>query len=518
MNNLNQNLQRAIKELGFKELTPIQEQAIPVALEGYDILGHSQTGTGKTAAFSLPILEYIEANQDVQALIITPTRELAVQIKEAMDKFSKYLPNIKSVAIFGGEAISKQIKALKKRPQIIIATPGRLMDHMNRKLIRLDALKWVVLDEADEMLKMGFKEDIELILNQAPTKRQTFMFSATMPKPMQRLASTYLTNPKTISVVSEDLTSEHITQNLYYVSEKNKLEALNRILSVDQPNKTLIFCNTKHKVDSLTLALSKLGYLVGKIHGDLPQTKRIDTLNDFHRNKIDMLVATDVAARGLDIKMVDAVFNYDVPEKSDFYIHRIGRTGRAKEKGISHTFVTKKDMHIIKEIKVLSKAIITDKQIPSYQESAYSKIKDVIDTVDQTIKKENHHNYKKMAKELITYYNAENIVAALLAQYDLAETQHDVNESFTSKKEKFNQNDKSLITFEINLGTKMGLTPKTLVMYMEKQTALRSRDIKNIRIKNQKAYFSVTDKNQYKVKSLHEKKYQGKTVYLASVI
>jgi ATP-dependent RNA helicase DeaD len=517
MTNLNHQLQRAIKELGFKELTPIQAEAIPVALDGFDILGHSQTGTGKTAAFSLPILEHIEPSDKVQALIITPTRELAVQIKEAMDQFSKYLPAIKSVAIFGGEAISKQIKALKKRPQIVIATPGRLMDHMNRKLIRLNDLKWVVLDEADEMLKMGFKEDIELILNETPKTRQTFMFSATMPKPMQKLASTYLNNPKTISVVSEDLTSEHISQNLYYVHEKNKLEALNRILSVEQPNKTLIFCNTKHKVDTLTLALSKLGYLVGKIHGDLPQSKRIDMLNDFHNNKIDLLVATDVAARGLDIKLVDAVFNYDVPEKSDFYIHRIGRTGRAKEKGVSHTFATKKDMHIVKEIRYLSKADILDKQIPTYQESAYSKIKDVIDTVDQTIKKENHHAYKKMAKELIGYYNAENIVAALLAQYDLAETQQDVNESF-AQKEKKASNQKDLITFEINLGTKMGLTPKALVMYMEKQTALRSRDIKNIRIKNQKAFFSVTDKNSYKVKSLHEKKYQGKTVYLASVI
>lgn len=517
MTNLNHNLQRAIKDLGFKELTPIQAEAIPVALEGFDILGHSQTGTGKTAAFSLPILEFIEASDKVQALIITPTRELAVQIKEAIDQFSKYLPNIKSVAIYGGEAISKQIKALKKRPQIVIATPGRLMDHMNRKLIRLNDLKWVVLDEADEMLKMGFKEDIELILSQAPSKRQTFMFSATMPKPMQKLAATYLTDPKTISVVSEDLTSEHITQNLYYLHEKNKLEGLNRILSVDQPAKTLIFCNTKHKVDTLTLALSKLGYLVGKIHGDLPQNKRIETLNEFHKNKIDLLVATDVAARGLDIKLVDAVFNYDVPEKSDFYIHRIGRTGRAKEKGVSHTFATKKDMHIVKEIRYLSKADILDKQIPTYQESAYSKIKDVIDTVDQTIKKESHHGYKTMAKELITYYNAENIVAALLAQYDLAETQQDVNESF-AQKEKRVVSDKNLITFEINLGTKMGLTPKALVMYMEKQTALRSRDIKNIRIKNQKAFFSVTDKNQYKVKTLHEKKYQGKTVYLASVI
>ena len=362
----NKQIEKSLTEMGFENFTEIQERSIPLIKEGKDVIGHSQTGTGKTAAFTLPILDKLDFDSNsIQAIVLCPTRELAVQVKREIDKIGKYVPKLKTVAVYGGEAISNQIRGLKKKPQIIVGTPGRTIDHINRKLIKLDDIKFLVLDEADEMLKMGFKEDIETILEAANQERQTVMFSATMPRAILNITKKYMKNPIHISVITGDESNKDITQSYYNVNESNKVEAVGRLLTIHNSKLTLVFCNTKRKVDDVTQRLISKGYNVDKIHGDLPQTTRLDVLNKFHKGVLDILVATDVAARGLDIKNVEVVINFDVPEKAEYYVHRIGRTGRIGAKGLSFTFVTKKDNRRLQDIVKFSKATITKRNISS---------------------------------------------------------------------------------------------------------------------------------------------------------
>ncbi len=327
---LHGSLLRAVTEMGFEEMTPIQAQAIPVVLSGKDIIGQAQTGTGKTAAFGLPVLQNIDPKKKtLQAVILCPTRELAIQVSEEMHKFAKFLHGIKIVPIYGGQEIVRQIKALKAGTQIVIGTPGRVMDHMRRKTVKFDDVKIVALDEADEMLNMGFREDIETILRDVPDKRQTLLFSATMPQPIMEIARTYQHDATHIRVVKKELTVPKIEQYYYEVRPKAKLDALTRLLDMYAPKLSLIFCNTKRQVDELVAALKARGYFAEGLHGDLKQQQRDRVMSSFRNGKTDILVATDVAARGIDVDDVEAVFNYDVPQDDEYYVHRIGRTGRA---------------------------------------------------------------------------------------------------------------------------------------------------------------------------------------------
>ncbi|MDE7060451.1 MAG: DEAD/DEAH box helicase, partial [Lachnospiraceae bacterium] len=303
-------LLRAVTEMGFEEMTPIQAQAIPVVLSGQDIIGQAQTGTGKTAAFGLPILQNIDPKKkSLQAVILCPTRELAIQVSEEMHKFAKFLHGIKIVPIYGGQEIVRQIKALKAGTQIVIGTPGRVMDHMRRKTVKFDDVKIVALDEADEMLNMGFREDIETILRDVPGERQTLLFSATMPQPIMEIARMYQHNAVHIRVVKKELTVPKIEQYYYEVRPKAKLDALTRLLDMYAPKLSLIFCNTKRQVDELVAALQARGYFAEGLHGDLKQQQRDRVMNSFRGGKTDILVATDVAARGIDVDDVEAVFN-----------------------------------------------------------------------------------------------------------------------------------------------------------------------------------------------------------------
>lgn len=335
---INEQLLQGIEEMGFVEMTEIQERAIPQLMMGGDLIGKSQTGTGKTVAFAIPAITKLDPSiKKVQVLVLCPTRELAVQVSDEFKKVLKYQKGIKVLPIFGGASIENQIRDLKSGVQIVVGTPGRVMDHMRRKTLKLSEVSMVVLDEADEMLNMGFREDIELILDEIAHEIQTVLFSATMPKPILKIAETYQKNPVLVEISPKNMVATSIEQKYFNINDHHKFEALTRLLDVYKPQRSLIFCNTKKYVDEITDDLKKLGYSVDKIHGDMRQISRMAVLKDFSRGNLNILVATDVAARGIDVDDVDIVFNYDVPDNEEYYVHRIGRTGRAGKSGISLT-------------------------------------------------------------------------------------------------------------------------------------------------------------------------------------
>ncbi len=356
---------RAIHDMGFAKLTPIQEQAIPYLLEGKDIIGQAQTGTGKTAAFGIPLLQKIDANsRKLQAIVLCPTRELAIQAAEELRKLTKYMQGIKVLPVYGGQDINKQIAGLRG-VQVVVGTPGRVMDHMNRRTIRLEHVKMVVLDEADEMLNMGFREDMELILGQIPGEHQTALFSATMPKPILEITGKFQKNAELIRVASKELTVPLVLQRYFRIRHEDKNVAMVRLLEYYQPGLCLIFCNTKKMVDELTGLLKANGFQAEGLHGDLTQYQRDIAMNQFRSGTTNILIATDVAARGIDVDDVEIVLNYDVPQDIEYYVHRIGRTGRAGKKGQSFTFVCGKEIFKLQEIERVCHTTIEEFKLPS---------------------------------------------------------------------------------------------------------------------------------------------------------
>ncbi len=383
---------RGVKEMGFEEASPIQTKAIPVAMKGLDVIGQAQTGTGKTAAFGIPVLEKIRLNKDVkhpQALILCPTRELAIQAAEEIRNLAKYMHGIKVLPIYGGQDISKQIRALKGT-QIIIGTPGRIMDHLRRKTIRCEHVNTIVLDEADEMLNMGFREDIETVLQYIPTEeRQTILFSATMPKAILDITKNYQKpDAEMIKVVKKELTVPKIEQYYLDVKRKDKVAVLTRLLDYYEPKLSLVFCNTKKMVDDLTEVLKGRGYFAEGLHGDLSQAQRDRVMKSFRNGKTDILIATDVAARGIDVDDVEAVFNFDIPQDDEYYVHRIGRTGRAGRTGRSFTFVKGKEVYKLKDIMRYCKTKIYAMPIPSLNDVNQMKIEKIMDKISDIIEQE----------------------------------------------------------------------------------------------------------------------------------
>ncbi|PKM95128.1 MAG: ATP-dependent RNA helicase [Firmicutes bacterium HGW-Firmicutes-1] len=414
--NVQDEITRAVEDMGYTELTTIQLQTIPLILEGNDIIGQSQTGTGKTAAFVIPILHKVDMQiKKPQVLILCPTRELSVQVANEVRKLTKYLPGIRSVAVYGGEPINRQIMALRNGAQIIIGTPGRTMDHIRRKTIRVEGIHTVILDEADEMLKMGFREDIEIILSDINEDRQTILFSATMPKSILDITNKYQKDPKLIKVKSGVMTADTIEQEYSAVSGKHKTEALCRILDVNKPTRCIVFCNKKKTVDDVADALQLRGYTSEKIHGDLKQELRLSVLSKFNEGIVKILVATDVAARGLDIKEVDLIINFDVPDKEEYYVHRIGRSGRAGRKGRSITLVTKPENRLIQNIMQYTKKSISKNQIPTLDEVNESNIENFLETVMEIASGENLKKYVKILSQVDKEkYSLEEIAAALI--------------------------------------------------------------------------------------------------------
>jgi len=405
---------QAITELGFEEATPIQSQSIPIALTGKDMIGQAQTGTGKTAAFGLPLIHKIAKEEErIVALVMTPTRELAIQVAEEIGKLSRF-KGIRSLAIYGGQDIGRQIRALKKKPQIIIGTPGRLLDHINRKTIRLDDVQTVVLDEADEMLDMGFMDDIQSILKLVPENRQTLLFSATMPPNIQKLASQFLKDPEHVSVIPKHVSAPLIDQAYIEVPERQKFEALSRLLDMESPELAIVFGRTKRRVDELAEALQKRGYSADGLHGDLSQHQRDTVMRKFRDGSIDVLVATDVAARGLDVSGVTHVVNFDLPQDPESYVHRIGRTGRAGKEGTAWSFVTPREMDHLYFIERVTRHRIPRKPLPTMAEAIEGKQRVIAERVLEIIDQGELTEYKGLAIQLLEQYDSVQLLAAAM--------------------------------------------------------------------------------------------------------
>jgi ATP-dependent RNA helicase DeaD len=405
---------RAITEMGFEESTPIQEKAMPIAMENRDLIGQAQTGTGKTAAFGLPLVHKIDPKEErIVALIMCPTRELAIQVAEEIEKLGRF-KGIRSLPIYGGQDIVKQIRALKKKPQIIIGTPGRLLDHINRKTIKLDDVQTVILDEADEMLDMGFMEDIQSILKLVPAERQTMLFSATMPANIQRLAQQFLRNPEHVSVIPKQMSAPLIEQSYIELQERQKFDTLCRLIDMESPELAIIFGRTKRRVDELAEGLQKRGYTAEGLHGDLSQNQRDNVMRKFRDGSIDVLVATDVAARGLDVSGVTHVINFDLPQDPESYVHRIGRTGRAGKEGAAYTFVTPREIDHLNFIEKLTRQKIAKKPMPSIAEAIEGKQRVTAERILDLLEKDDHNEYKALAIQLLEQRDSVHLLAAAL--------------------------------------------------------------------------------------------------------
>ena len=386
---LSEEIQKAVRYMGFEEASPIQAKAIPAMISGIDLIGQAQTGTGKTAAFGIPLLEKVDPKlKKLQAIVLCPTRELAIQVADEIRNLSRYMHGIKVLPIYGGQDIVKQIRSLKSGTQIVIGTPGRVMDHMRRKTMKLDFVHTVVLDEADEMLNMGFREDIEFVLSGVPEERQTVLFSATMPKPIMEITKKFQNNAKVIKVTKKELTVPNIEQYYYDVKPKKKEEVLSRLLDIYSPRLSVVFCNTKKQVDLLVNALLGRGYFAAGLHGDMKQEQRDRVMQGFRTGKTEILVATDVAARGIDVDEVEAVFNYDLPQDDEYYVHRIGRTGRAGREGRAFSFVSGKEVYKLKEIQRYCKTKIYAQKVPSLNDVANTKMENILDDVERVIEQE----------------------------------------------------------------------------------------------------------------------------------
>ena len=380
---LDARILRAVSEIGYEVMTPIQREAIPVMLKGKDLIGQAQTGTGKTAAFGIPIVQGVDPFEErTQALILCPTRELAIQAADDIRQYARYYSGVRVLPIYGGQDITKQIRSLKGNSQIVVGTPGRVMDHIRRHTIKLEAVRTIVLDEADEMLDMGFREDIETILKDIPSEHQTALFSATMPKPILRITKEYQkADAVFVKIPSKELTIPLVKQYYYEIPKGMKVDAVSRLLDYYNPKRTLIFTNTKRMADELAESLIGRGYFADTLHGDLSQQQRDHVMSGFRNGGTEILIATDVAARGLDVDDVEAVINYDVPEDIEYYVHRIGRTGRAGRKGRAFTLVVGREIYKIRDIEKYCHTRIESRHIPASKDVKASKAQSILDSV-----------------------------------------------------------------------------------------------------------------------------------------
>jgi ATP-dependent RNA helicase DeaD len=409
---LSEPILKAIGELGYEEPTPIQARTIQRVFEGADIIAQAQTGTGKTGAFALPIIQKLDGDKRFpQALILTPTRELAVQVAEAFHSYGKYV-HVSILPVYGGQPIERQLRALERGVQVVVGTPGRVLDHIRRGTLKLGDVQSVVLDEADEMLDMGFIEDIETILQETPPERQTMLFSATMPGPIAGLAKRYLKNQERISVEAEQLTVPQIRQVYYEVGGRNKFEVLARILDFETPTSAIIFCRTKSAVDDLGQRLTARAFPAETLHGDLSQIQRDRVMGRFRSNQVEMLVATDVAARGLDIEHVSHVINYDIPLDPESYVHRIGRTGRAGRTGVAVTLVTPRERRLLRLIERVTNSTIQRMRLPTIADVIARRREAFKERMRETIAAGGYENYTIMVEELGEEYDPTELAAA----------------------------------------------------------------------------------------------------------
>lgn len=491
---------KAVSDMGFEEATPIQSQCISLIMSGRDVIGQSQTGTGKTAAFGIPLLEKIApADKHLQAVILCPTRELAIQTSEEFRKLLKYRDNIKVLPIYGGQPIDRQIQALKKGCQVIIGTPGRVMDHMSRRTLKMETVRFVVLDEADEMLDMGFRDDIETILSRISAERQTMLFSATMPGEILDLTKRYQHEPEYVTVIHKELTVPSIDQVYFDVKEKVKLDALCRLIDIENPGLALVFCNTKKLVDELVEQLQGRGYFAEGLHGDLKQPQRDLVMKKFRNRTLEILVATDVAARGLDVDDIDIVFNYDIPQDEEYYIHRIGRTGRAGKSGKAYSFVVGKEIYKLRDIMRLTKAKIERKKLPSLGDLEETKIRAFVDKIKDLVDDGHLTKYINIVEGMIGEdYSVLDIAAALMKNnlYDADSEEIDLeSEPLYEPRFKvhkiYSEESKDVVRLFLTVGKKDKVNPNDIVGAIANETGVPGRIIGQIDIFDEFTFVDV---------------------------
>lgn len=482
--NINSDVLRAINDMGFEEPSQIQAESIPVSMEGFDIIGQAQTGTGKTVAFGVPIISNLdESRGNIQALVITPTRELAIQVNDELARVAKY-HNVSLLPVYGGQPIDRQIRTLRKGVDLVVGTPGRLIDHINRNTIDLSKVKFLVVDEADEMLDMGFIDDIESILKHIGPNRQTMLFSATMPDAIRKLAKRYMKpDTKHISIVKNSMTVAKISQYYFEIKQQNRFESLCRILDVDEPETAIIFCKTKRGVDELVESMRTRGYAVEGMHGDLNQNQRINTLKKFKEGNLDFLVATDVAARGIDVENVTHVINYDLPQDSDSYVHRIGRTGRANKEGIAYSLVTPREYITLKQIEKTTRSKIKRKEIPSLDDIFEAKNRDILKSIKEIIEKGGHKKFIPIAAQLDEEYSLVDVAAALMKKfYD-----KEINFDYTENKLGSSENVRLFLT----IGKMDKVDSKKLIDFIKDGIEIDKNDIGRISILDKFSFLEV---------------------------
>lgn len=533
--NLSSELLRAIDDLGFESPSEVQEASIPIILEGCDVLAQAQTGTGKTASFGIPIIEGMEENaKDLQALVLVPTRELARQVSEELKKLAKYKKFINIVPIYGGADMGKQLRDLKRGASIVVGTPGRVMDHMKRKTIRLDGLKFLTFDEADEMFDMGFRYDMKTIIERTNPNRQTLFFSATFDNDIREFSRLYQRDPAKVIIEKKELTAEKIEQFYLELNRNMKTEILNRLILIHKPKKSIIFCNTKRMVEALEVEIAQRGYKVDSLHGDMRQSSRDNVMKKFRKGTIDVLIATDVAARGLDVSDIDLVFNYDLPQQAEYYVHRIGRTARAGKKGASFTFVTSRDSPKFKEIEKYANIKMEKMKLPIKADVERESLDNLFDKVNKNIlKAEDQANYTEVLNKLLAEgHSLYDISASLLKLVNESTNKTKIKEldrvdygkKFEmSKKSKSSDRSRDKRGKEmkkikgpkifINKGKRDGLDSREVIRLLGRHTDINPSDIGRINIMPNFSFVEVP-KNMIKdaIRDLDGKKIKGKSI------
>ena len=535
--NLSREVLQAIEEMGFENPSEVQEGTIPEILDGHDLLAQAQTGTGKTASFGIPMIEKIQDNnyETLQGLVLVPTRELARQVSEELQKLSKHKTFIRVLAIYGGADMGKQLRELKRGASIVVGTPGRIMDHMKRKTIDLSSLKFLVLDEADEMFDMGFRDDMKTIIEKTNDDRQTLFFSATFDNEIKEFSKLYQKSPKKVIIEKKELTAEKIKQYYLELNRNMKTEILNRLILIHKPKKSIIFCNTKRMVENLEDEIAQKGYKVDSLHGDMRQSSRDNVMKKFRNGTIDVLIATDVAARGLDVSDIDIVFNYDLPQQAEYYVHRIGRTARAGKKGLSFTFVTSRDYPKFREIEKYANIKMERIDLPTKGDLERESMENLFDRVSKNIlKAEDNVEYSEVLNKLLAQgHSLYDISASLLKMVNESSKNRKITEldkvdfgkkfemNRSNRADKSNRKTKTTKEMKkikgpkifINKGKRDGVDSREIIRLIEKHTNVSPGEIGRINIMPNFTFVEIP-KNMIKdaIKDLDGKNIKGKTL------
>lgn len=535
--NLSPAILKGIEAMGFEEASPIQAQSMAPLLEGRDVIAQAQTGTGKTAAYGIPMLERVEKKGPLQGLVLCPTRELCLQVANELANLGAYKKGVKILPVYGGTSIERQIRALKGGVQIVVGTPGRVMDHMRRKTLRFDDLSMAILDEADEMFDMGFRDDMRTILDETPADRQTCFFSATMERDIMDFSAKFQRDPEIIRIKHKQLTVENIEQYYLEMKASMKPEILSRLVDIYDPTLAIVFCNTKKRVDDLVSEMASRGYAVDGLHGDLKQNQRDSVMKRFRNSSIDMLVATDVAARGIDVGDVDMVVNYDLPQDEEYYVHRIGRTARAGRKGLSFSFIVGRDIYKLEDIVRYTKADLSYMELPTMEQMDVNKRESLEGKVAELLDAEaDLSEYKPMVESMLRLeYGAVEISAALLKLLDDSSQskKHDAldevdyGKKFRARglrkdrkgKEKKEKGGKKRFSNNAKLymdkGRKDGINPKAVLAIFKKETDLGADIVGNILIRDHHTVIEVPKKAaKSAIEQLDGMKSRGKTFHV----